>query len=134
MMALEDGISHRAFCSLVDDVESLCLVKECRELEGRYGVDFTSKILTSDPEERRPIIKDFVQAIYVKDLALQLRTASEVEHLCKISDAVGWKKLWDHALDHGEACMPLFGIWYMSSAIRNMQSPHVHYVKQQNLT
>ena len=106
MTALEDGISHHAFCSLVDDVESLCLVKECRELEGRrYGVDFTSKILTSDPEERRPIIKDFMQAIYVKDLALQLRTASEAEHLCKIADAVGWKKLWDHALDHVEACI-----------------------------
>ena len=29
---------------------------------------------------------------------------------------------------------PLFGIWYVSSAIRNMRSPHVHYVKQQNLT
>ena len=27
------------------------------------------------------------------------------KHLCKIADTVGWKKLWDHALDHGEACI-----------------------------
>ena len=30
----EDGVTSRAFSSLVDDVESLCLVKQCTELEG----------------------------------------------------------------------------------------------------
>ena len=50
-------------------------------------------------------IKDLVQAIRGKDLALQLQTASNAKHLCKIADTVGWKKLWDHALDHGEACI-----------------------------
>ena len=49
--AKEDGISYRAFSSLVDEVESLCLVKECRELEERYKVDYTSKILVSEPED-----------------------------------------------------------------------------------
>ena len=68
-------------------------------------MDFTSRILTSDPEDRQPIIKDLVQAIRGKDLALQLQTASNAKHLCKIADTVGWKKLWDHALDHGEACI-----------------------------
>ena len=29
--------NYRAFSSLVDDVESLCIVKECRELEGQHG-------------------------------------------------------------------------------------------------
>ena len=33
VMVTEDSVSRRAFCSLVDDTESLCLVKECRELE-----------------------------------------------------------------------------------------------------
>ena len=44
VMVTEDSVSRRAFCSLVDDAESLCLVKKCRELEERYGVDYTSKI------------------------------------------------------------------------------------------
>ena len=56
--AKEDGISYRAFSSLVDEVESLCLVKECRELEERYKVDYTSKILVSQPEDRHVIIKE----------------------------------------------------------------------------
>ena len=105
VIAMEDGVSHCAFCSLVDDVESLCLVRECRELEERYGVDYTSKILTTDPEDRHPVIKDLVRAIGKEDLALQLQSASEMEHLCKIANTVGWKKLWDHVLDHGEACI-----------------------------
>ena len=50
VVAMEDSISHRAFCSLVDDIESLCLVRECRELEERYSVDYTSAILASNPE------------------------------------------------------------------------------------
>ena len=51
------------------------------------------------------VTEDLVQAIRGKDLALQLQTASNAKHLCKIADTVGWKKLWDHALDHGEACI-----------------------------
>ena len=69
VMVTEDSISRRAFCSLVDDTESLCLVKECRELEERYGVDYTSKILTSKPEDR---MKDLSRAIQKEDLALQI--------------------------------------------------------------
>ena len=32
---------------MVDDVEALSLVHECRELEERYGSDFTAQILES---------------------------------------------------------------------------------------
>ena len=103
--AKEDGISYRAFSSLVDEVESLCLVKECRELEERYKVDYTSKILVSEPEDRYVIIKEMEKAVHKEDLALQLQSASEYKHLCKITNSVGWKKLWDHTLDHGEACV-----------------------------
>ena len=41
----ENSIAYRAFSSLVDDVESLCIVKECKELEGRFIVNFTSRVL-----------------------------------------------------------------------------------------
>ena len=91
-----------SFSSLV---ESLCLFKECRELEERYRVDYTSKILASDMKDRHPIIKDLGCVIHKGDLALQLQSISEMEHLCKIASTVRWKKLWDNALDHGEACI-----------------------------
>ena len=98
VMVTEDSVSRGAFCSLVDDTESLCLVKECRELEERYGVDYTSKILTSKPEDRQHIMKDLSRAIQKEDLALQLQSASDMEHLCKIAVEV---RRWDLALDHG---------------------------------
>ena len=31
--------------SLTDDIESLCIVKECRELKTSYGTNFTDTIL-----------------------------------------------------------------------------------------
>ena len=42
---LSDGErrKHHAFAALVDDVEALSLVKECREPEERYKPSFTSQ-------------------------------------------------------------------------------------------
>ena len=36
VMTNEESICHRAFSAMVDDVETLSLVRECRELEERY--------------------------------------------------------------------------------------------------
>ena len=68
-------------------------------------MNYTSKILTKKLEDRHPIIKEIIQIIYKKDLAHQLKSASNLEHLCRIAETVGWKKLWDHVLDHGEVCV-----------------------------
>ena len=81
--------------------------------EIQIKVDYTSKILVSEPEDRHVIIKEMEKAVH-KDLALQLQSASEYKHLCKITNSVGWKKLWDHTLDHGEACV---------TALKNLVSP-----------
>ena len=40
----EDAVGVGAEC-LMDDVDSVCLVRECRELEKRLGVGFTDEIL-----------------------------------------------------------------------------------------
>ena len=64
--AKEDGVASRAFSSLVDDVESLCLVKECRELEECYKVNYTLEILTTELEDRHSVIKEMVQTIHKK--------------------------------------------------------------------
>ena len=90
VVAMEDSISRRAFCSLVDDIESLCLVRECRELEERYSVDYTSAILASNPEERQTIVRDLTHAIQQCDQALLLQSASDMEYLCTIASVVKW--------------------------------------------
>ena len=59
---------NHAFSLLFDDVESLCLVKECREFEQWYRVDFTFRLLTSDPEDSQSIIKEMVKVILKKDM------------------------------------------------------------------
>ena len=43
---------------------------KCRELEEHYKVNYTLKILATEPEDRHPVIKEMV---YKKDLALQER-------------------------------------------------------------
>ena len=68
--AKEDEVTSRTFSSLMDDMKSLCLVKECRELKEHYKVNYTSKILATEPEDRHPVIKEM---IHKKDLPLQER-------------------------------------------------------------
>lgn len=40
------GVGAAAMESMVDDVSSLCLVKEYRELEERFGTHFTERIIS----------------------------------------------------------------------------------------
>ena len=44
------GIVSIAVKSLMDDPVSICLVKECRSLEGDYGTSYTDKLLTNADE------------------------------------------------------------------------------------
>ena len=51
------GVGAPAMKSPRDDVELLCLVKECRELESTYGTRFTNDILTDANCVSKRIIK-----------------------------------------------------------------------------
>ena len=39
--------------------------------------------------------------ILMKDQAFLLAEVAQYQHLHKISQDIGWRKLWDHTLDHG---------------------------------
>ena len=43
--AERERVGSRALVTMGDDVEALCLVKECRELERVFGTKFTEKLL-----------------------------------------------------------------------------------------
>ena len=45
------GVGPAAVGALVDDVGSLCLVKECKELEERFGTHFTERILSGNADQ-----------------------------------------------------------------------------------
>ena len=79
-MTNEDSICHRAFSAMVDDVEILSLVRECRELEERYKSNFTSAILIAkEPEDGLDIIRNAQNIINKKDQSLLLLKASKYQ-------------------------------------------------------
>ena len=45
------GVGAATTRSMVDDVASLCLVKECKELEEGFGTQFTDKMLDGDADQ-----------------------------------------------------------------------------------
>ena len=100
-MTNQESICHRAFSAMADDVESLSLVRECRELELRYNSTFTSAILCAKEKEKVNIIRNAQSNICKMDQSLLLQKSSTYPFLIQIAKCVGWKKLWDNALDHG---------------------------------
>ena len=66
--------------------------------------NFTSQILSAEGYAGGlEIITNAQRYINKKDQALLLTKVSSYQYLHKIAECVGWKKLWDHALDHGLA-------------------------------
>ena len=41
-----DGVGAATIHSLLDDPDSLCIVRECRDLEASFGTKFTDKVLS----------------------------------------------------------------------------------------
>ena len=90
----------------MDDVESLCIVKECREPEGRYSFYYTSRLLTIEPGESEESMSEIEKTIFKQDHFLQVKNVSQHhQHLCKIADSVRWRRLWDHSLEQGKTCV-----------------------------
>ena len=72
-MTNEESICYRAFSAMVDDVEALSLVRECRKLEERYKSTFTSQILSAeDRADGLDIIRKAQEHIIKKDQTLLL--------------------------------------------------------------
>ena len=89
--------------SLSDDISSICLVRECRELEQYFGTDFASALLTQDAGPRE--VKEVIEK---KDRSLMLTKhagRADMAIVAKIESEVGWLRLWDLALDGGERCV-----------------------------
>ena len=79
-------------------------MRECRELEERYKSNFTSEILSdNEPADGagHHLIRSALKIINKKDQLLLLEKISKYQFVHKIAECVGWKKLFDHALDHG---------------------------------
>ena len=83
-----------------DDVEALCLVKECRELEEGFGTSFTADELLSGAESVD--FRDVRKEIRKIDREKMLEKCTEKSQLIvEVGKEVGWSKLWDSVMDLG---------------------------------
>ena len=102
-----ESISSLSPLSLSDDLNSVCLIHECRELEQFFDLNFTSQILELDfdscphPHEIKEDLRILDQHLKLAqhERRLDMSTIVEVER------AVGWPHLWDLALDYGPKCV-----------------------------
>ena len=94
------GVGAVAMRSLSDDMESLCLVKECRELELYYGTNLTDIVLTdADTISRRAIRK--ILRVIDRDKLVEKCSMKSPSIACIIRKGGSWPKLWDSALHLG---------------------------------
>ena len=75
------GVGAAAMRSLTDDIESLCIVKECRELEISYGTNFTNTILTDANNVSLRIIKKTIRGIDREKLVQ--KASKRLSNLCR---------------------------------------------------
>ena len=93
-----ESLSGSMVLSLCDDVESICLVRECRELEECFGTEFTSDIINREVcslKEMKKIIMEANRKIRME------RCGEKAPLIAKVAKSPGWAKLWDNALDRG---------------------------------
>ena len=87
-----DDLCGRVVLSLSDDIDSLCLVRECRELEEEFGTDLTNGIINGNGYDRKEVL-------HRKDRIRQLERCKKKAP--QIAENIGWSKLWDMASDLG---------------------------------
>ncbi len=91
-------VSGRVTESLSDDISSLCLVKECRELEEVCGVTVTEMVLKGELMCDRNLKEE----IRMVDHELLLkRCAVKAPLIAEIEERIGWARLWDATLNFG---------------------------------
>ena len=84
---------------MLDDVSSICLVRECKELEGYFGTHVTESILTRSGVCSMRAVKKQLKKV---DKEITWNRCSEKTPLISdVEKCVGWTKLWDAALDLG---------------------------------
>ena len=91
----------------MDDLDSLCLVKECRDLEECFDTHFTDAILVDADEVDMREVKTVIKHMDWEDCLWRCDgKASLIVEVVKGS----WIKLWDAALDLAHVTLRDFGL------------------------
>ena len=105
-------LGARTFQSMSNDMESLCLVRECRELEETFQTHYTDKILGCGDQVN---VRDIKKEVHKIDKRIVLEKCGTSDHspaAVTIEERIGWIPLWEMALGCGELYMHLpFPLW-----------------------
>ena len=95
----EDGVGVGAavFGLIVDEVDSICLVRECKELEKMFGLGFTDEILQGDGMVRIGEVKEAVWKVDWEHL-VRIRRCKDKAPRIALVGGEGWGKLWDQVM------------------------------------
>ena len=98
MESSSGSLSGRVLEALCDDVESMCLVKECRELEESFGTQHVDAVIGGNAATAR----EMKETIYREDRpTLVDRCWVKAPVIAEVARRVGWARLWDVTLDIG---------------------------------
>ena len=84
------SLSGTALLALSDDTASICLVRECRELEEVFGTHFTQEILS----DNAPSLKEVKDAIHERDRTKPTAKCSEkAPMIAAVARRITWSTL-----------------------------------------
>ena len=92
------SLSGRVLEALCDDFESVCLVRECRELEESFETWYVDSIIGGSAATAREMKEEIFQRDRQKLLD---RCREKAPVIAVVAGQVGWARLWDAALDFG---------------------------------
>ena len=98
LVASEKTLSGSKVEACCDEISSLCVVKECQELESAFGLKATEKLLNREAIVNRRLKEDLRK----KDHLLRSeKCKAKAPMIVKVETRVGWCKLWDRTLEFG---------------------------------
>ena len=89
-MLNDAGVGAEMMRVMSDDVESLCLVKECREMEEGFGTSFTDELLSgAESVDLRDVRKEIRKIDREKMLEKYAEKSQLIVEVGKVVEAVG---------------------------------------------
>ena len=98
LCASRGSLCGRVVETWCDSITSLCLVKECRELEEMCGVMLTDRMLKGELAWSRSLKEEIRR---VDHNLLVERCAVKAPLIAEVEESVGWARLWDGTLNFG---------------------------------
>ena len=94
---LDGGVSGRVVESCEEGVSSLCLVKECEDLEEKCEVKYCRRILDG-VEHWGKEMKEKIRKQDREGLLLKCRDKALL--IARVEEGVGWRRLWSEVMEH----------------------------------